>query len=218
LPAGRHLIIDSKVSINAYNDFLKATNDDERKAALKRHLASVRSHYIELAGRNYPRLSAIESPDFVVMFVPVEPAFMLAIQEDDGLWLDAYQKGVLLAGPTTVLFVVRIVENLWKQEKQVRNVKDVMKRGALLYDKFVGFVADMERIGRSLQGTKEVFEDAMGKLKTADGNLIGQVEKLKRLGVRSVKTLPETLPDAAGVEDDQGLALAASAGESDETE
>jgi DNA recombination protein RmuC len=152
------------------------------------------------------------------MFVPVEPAFMLAIQEDDGLWLDAYQKGVLLAGPTTVLFVVRIVENLWKQEQQARNVKDVMKRGALLYDKFVGFVADMERIGKSLLGTKEVFEDAMGKLKTADGNLIGQVEKLKRLGVRSAKSLPKTLLDAADFEEDQGLALAAGAEESDETE
>jgi DNA recombination protein RmuC len=218
LPEGRHLIIDSKVSINAYNDFLKAVNDEERKTALKRHLASVRSHYVELAGRNYHRLSGVESPDFVVMFVPVEPAFMLAMQEDDGLWLDAYQKGVLLAGPTTVLFVVRIVENLWKQEQQVRNVKEVMKRGALLYDKFVGFVTDMERIGKSLQGTKEIYEDAMGKLKTADGNLIGQVEKLKRLGVRSAKSLPKTLLDAAEVEEDQGLSLAAGADEISETE
>jgi DNA recombination protein RmuC len=217
LPEGRHLIIDSKVSINAYNDFLKAGNEEERKAALKRHLASVRNHYVELSGRNYHRLSGIQSPDFVVMFVPIEPAFMLAIQEDEGLWLDAYQKGVLLAGPTTVLFVVRIVENLWRQEQQVRNVKDVMKRGALLYDKFVGFVADMERIGKSLQGTKEVYEDAMDKLKKADGNLIGQVEKLKRLGVRSAKSLPKNLLDTADVEE-PGLELAAEADESGEAE
>jgi DNA recombination protein RmuC len=212
LPEGRHLIIDSKVSINAYNDFLKAGTDEERKAALKRHLASVRNHYIELAGRNYHRLSGIQSPDFVVMFVPIEPAFMLAMQEDDGLWLDAYQKGVLLAGPTTVLFVVRIVENLWRQEQQVRNVKDVMKRGALLYDKFVGFVTDMEKIGKSLQGTKEVYEDAMDKLKAADGNLIGQVEKLKQLGVRTAKSLPKSLLVAVDVEE-LGLALAAEAEE-----
>ena len=217
LPEGRHLIIDSKVSINAYNDFLKASDEEERKAALKRHLASVRNHYVELAGRNYHRLSGIQSPDFVVMFVPIEPAFMLAMQEDDGLWLDAYQKGVLLAGPTTVLFVVRIVENLWRQEQQVRNVKDVMKRGALLYDKFVGFVADMEKIGKSLQGTKEVYEDAMDKLKKADGNLIGQVEKLKRLGVRSAKSLPKNLLDSADVEG-PGLALAAEAEENGEAE
>jgi DNA recombination protein RmuC len=215
LPGGRHLIIDSKVSINAYNDFLKAVNDEERKAALKRHIASVRSHYVELAERNYQRLSGIQSPDFVVMFVPIEPAFMLAMQEDDGLWLDAYQKGVLLAGPTTVLFVVRIVENLWSQEQQVRNVKDVMKRGALLYDKFVGFVADMEKIGKSLQGTKEVYEDAMDKLKKADGNLIGQVEKLKKLGVRSSKSLPRNLLDSEGVEE-PALAPAAEAEENDE--
>jgi DNA recombination protein RmuC len=217
LPEGRHLIIDSKVSINAYNDFLKAVNDEERKAALKRHLASVRSHYIDLAGRNYHRLSGIQSPDFVVMFVPIEPAFMLAMQEDDGLWLDAYQKGVLLAGPTTVLFVVRIVENLWRQEQQVRNVKDVMKRGALLYDKFVGFVADMEKIGKSLVGVKDAYEDAMSKLSTKDGNLIGQVEKLKQLGVRSAKSLPRNLLEAAEVEE-PGLALAAGADETGESE
>jgi DNA recombination protein RmuC len=217
LPGGRHLIIDSKVSINAYNDFLKAVNDEDRKAALKRHIASVRSHYVELAERNYQRLSGIQSPDFVVMFVPIEPAFMLAMQEDDGLWLDAYQKGVLLAGPTTVLFVVRIVENLWSQEQQVRNVKDVMKRGALLYDKFVGFVADMEKIGKSLQGTKEVYEDAMDKLKKADGNLIGQVEKLKKLGVRSSKSLPRNLQESAG-DEEPALALAAEAEESGEAE
>lgn len=217
LPEGRHLIIDSKVSINAYNDFLKAANDEERNAALKRHLVSVRNHYGELASRNYHRLSGIQSPDFVVMFVPIEPAFMLAIQEDDELWLDAYKKGVLLAGPTTVLFVVRIVENLWRQERQVRNVKDVMKRGALLYDKFVGFVTDMEKIGKSLQSTRDVYEDAMEKLKKADGNLIGQVEKLKRLGVQSAKSLPKNLLDAADAEE-SGLALAAEAEESSETE
>jgi DNA recombination protein RmuC len=151
LPEGRHLIIDSKVSINAYNDFLKAGTEKEREIALKQHLASVRNHYAELAVRNYHRLPGVQSPDFVVMFVPVEPAFMLALQEDDKLWLDAYKKGVLLAGPTTLLFVVRIVENLWRQEQQARNVKDVMKRGTLLYDKFVGFVTDMEKIGKSLK-------------------------------------------------------------------
>jgi DNA recombination protein RmuC len=212
LPEGRHLIIDSKVSINAYNDFLKATSEKERETALKQHLASVRSHYGELAGRNYHRLPGVQSPDFVVMFVPIEPAFMLAMQEDDGLWLDAYQKGVLLAGPTTVLFVVRIVENLWRQEQQVRNVKDVMRRGTLLYDKFVGFVADMEKIGKSLLGTKDAYESAMDKLKAGDGNLIGQVEKLKRLGVRSAKSIPRNLLDIAE-DDEPGLALAAEAEE-----
>lgn len=197
LPEGRHLIIDSKVSINAYNDFLNAGNEKDRETALKQHLASVRNHYSDLAGRNYHRLPGVQSPDFVVMFVPVEPAFMLALQEDDGLWLDAYQKGVLLAGPTTVLFVVRIVENLWRQEQQARNVKDVMKRGTLLYDKFVGFITDMEKIGKSLTGSQQAYGDAMEKLKSGGGSLIGQVEKLRRLGVRSAKSLPQNLLDAA---------------------
>ena len=213
LPEGRHLIIDSKVSINAYNDFLKAGTEKEREIALKQHLASVRNHYAELAVRNYHRLPGVQSPDFVVMFVPVEPAFMLALQEDDKLWLDAYKKGVLLAGPTPLLFVVRIVENLWRQEQQARNVKDVMKRGTLLYDKFVGFVTDMEKIGKSLLGTKEAYEAAMEKLKVGDGNLIGQVEKLKKLGVRSAKSLPRNLLDAAE-DEEPGFALAAEAEES----
>lgn len=217
LPEGRHLIIDSKVSINAYNDFLKAVNDEERKAALKRHLASVRNHYIELAGRNYHQLSGIQSPDFVVMFVPVEPAFMLAMQEDDGLWLDAYQKGVLLAGPTTVLFVVRIVENLWSQEQQVRNVKDVMKRGTALYEKFAGFVTDIEAIGTSLRRATESYEDAKSKLTIGPGNLIRQVEMLKRLGIRTGKSVSHSMLDAAGVEE-PGLALAAGADENGEAE
>jgi DNA recombination protein RmuC len=202
LPESRHLIIDSKVSINAYNDYLKAANEKDRELALKQHLASIRSHYTELAGRNYHRLPGVQSPDFVVMFVPIEPAFMLAMQEDDGLWLDAYHKGVLLAGPTTVLFVVRIVENLWSQEKQARNVKEVMKRGTLLYDKFVGFVADMERIGKSILGANEAHGAAMEKLKTGSGSLIGQVEKLKHLGIRSAKSVPRNLLEAADVEED----------------
>ncbi len=217
LPEGRHLIIDSKVSINAYNDFLKAVNDEERKAALKRHLASVRNHYIELAGRNYHQLSGIQSPDFVVMFVPIEPAFMLALQEDDGLWLDAYHKGVLLAGPTTVLFVVRIVENLWSQEQQVRNVKDVMKRGTALYEKFAGFVTDIEAIGTSLRRATESYEDAKSKLTIGPGNLIRQVEMLKRLGIRTGKSVSHSMLDAAGVEE-PGLTLAAGADENGEAE
>ena len=133
------------------------------------------------------------------------------------MWLDAYQKGVLLAGPTTVLFVVSIVENLWRQEQQARNVKEVMKRGTLLYDKFVGFVSDMEKIGKGLQGARDVYEEAMGKLKSGDGNLIGQVQKLKQLGVRSAKSLPKNLLDAAGVEEPE-LALADTAEQATEPE
>ena len=209
LPGGRHLIIDSKVSINAYSDSIKAESEDERRLAVKRHLLSVRNHYSDLAGRNYHRLVGIQSPDFVVMFVPIEPAFMLAMQEDDGIWLDAYKKGVLLAGPTTILFVVRIVENLWNQERQLQNVDEVMDRGARLYEKFAGFVNDMEDLGKSLRSASDNYDEARKKLSEGDGNLIRQVEMLRKLGVKPKpkKPIPLKLLASAGV-DEPGLALA----------
>jgi len=211
VPGERHLIIDSKVSLNAYKESVNSEDEKERAEALKRHLKSVRDHYIELAGRNYQNLSGIESPDFVVMFVPIEPAFLLALQGDENLWHDAYQKKVLLCGPTTVLFVIRIVADLWRQEAQARNVKEVMKRGALLYDKFVGFLSDMEKVGRSIQSAKDAHGEAMDKLSKKDGNLVGQVEKLRKLGVRSSKSIPANLLD--GVMDDSEAALTVDGGE-----
>ncbi len=197
LPGGRHLILDSKVSLNAYADSANAESDEERKAAVKRHLASVRAHVDELAQRRYHKINAIETPDFVVMFIPIEPAFLAALREDESLWRYAYEKEVLLVGPTTLLFVIRIVDNLWQQERQVRNVREVMERGAELYDKFVGFVSDMESIGDSLRKTDQSYTNAMKKLTEGRGNLVRQVEMLKQLGIRSAKSLPKNLLDRA---------------------
>jgi len=206
LPGGRHLIIDSKVSLNAYTDSVSAETDEERKAAIKRHLASVRAHVDELAERRYHKIDALESLDFVVMFIPIEPAFLTALHEDEGLWRYAYEKEVLLVGPTTLLFVIRIVDNLWQQELQARSVQDVMNRGAELYDKFVGFVGDLEAVGKSLRGADQSYSNAMKKLSEGRGNLIRQVEMLKELGVRTGKSLPRNLLDAAGAEE-SALAL-----------
>jgi DNA recombination protein RmuC len=200
LPGGRHLIIDSKVSLNAYNDSVNAADEKDRAEAIKRHLVSVRTHFTELAGRNYHSLSGIQSPDFVVMFVPIEPAFLLALQNDESLWHDAYSKGVLLSGPTTVLFVVRIVADLWRQEMQVQNVKNVMKRGADLYDKFVGFVTSLEAVGDALFRAREKYDEARGRLSTGPGNLVRQVEMLRDLGVAPKKQMPQGLLDPSGVE------------------
>jgi DNA recombination protein RmuC len=149
------------------------------------------------------------------MFIPVEPAFLVALQQDEGLWRYAYDKEVLLVGPTTLLFVIRIVDNLWQQEVQARGVQDVMDRGAELYDKFVGFVGDLEAVGKSLRGADQSYSNAMKKLSEGRGNLIRQVEMLKGLGVRAAKSLPRNLLDTAGV-DEPDLALAASAEESNE--
>ena len=217
LPGRRNLIIDSKVSLTAYTDYANADTEDERKASLKLHLASVRGHIAGLSKAGYHKLPGVESPDFVVMFVPVEPAFLLALQGDGELWADAYAQGILLVGPTTLLYVIRIVNVLWQQELQARSVRDVMNRGAELYDKFVNFVSDLEAVGKSLRAADTSYSSAMKKLSEGRGNLVRQVELLKGLGVRTTKSLPRNLLDAADA-DEPGLALAAEAEESAETE
>jgi DNA recombination protein RmuC len=206
LPGGRHLVIDSKVSLNAYTDCINATDEEARKAALKLHLASVRGHVAGLAKAGYHRLPEIEAPDFVVMFVPVEPAFLMALQADPELWADAYKQGILLVGPTTLLYVIRIINVLWQQERQARNVKDVMDRGTELYEKFVGFVTDMEVLGDSIRKSDQHYSNAMKKLADGRGNLIRQVEMLKKLGLRTTKSIPQKLLDRAEV-DQSELAL-----------
>jgi len=208
LPGNRHLVIDSKVSLNAYTASVNAVTEEERKAAVKRHLASMRGHVDDLTGRRYHKLGALETPDFVVMFVPIEPAFLVALHEDESLWRYAYEKDVLLVGPTTLLFVIRIVDNLWQQELQARSVQDVMNRGADLYDKFVNFVSDLEAVGKSLRGAESSYSNAMKKLSEGRGNLIRQVEMLRGLGIRTSKQMPRALLDSAGVEE---LALTAEA-------
>jgi DNA recombination protein RmuC len=214
LPGGRNLIIDSKVSLTAYTDFSSAATDDLRKAALKLHLNSVRAHVATLAKAGYHKLPGVESPDFVVMFVPIEPAFLLALQGDTDLWADAYRQGILLVGPTTLLYVIRIVNVLWQQELQARSVRDVMDRGAELYDKFVNFVADLEKVGASLHAADTNYANAMKKLSEGRGNLVRQVEMLKGLGIRTTKSLPRNLLDASDAEQ-ATLALDSNAEESE---
>ncbi len=217
LPGERSLVIDSKVSLTAYTDFVNANAEGLRNTALKQHLASVRGHVTELAKAGYDRLPGIETPDFVVMFVPVEPAFLLALQNDASLWADAYQQGILLVGPTTLLYIIRIVNVLWQQEAQARNVKDVMDRGAKLYDKFVGFVNDLEEVGKGLRNASQSYEDARKKLSAGDGNLIRQVEMLRQLGVKPRRPLPAKLLESVEQED-PALALAGETEESREDE
>ena len=209
LPGGRSLVIDSKVSLTAYTDWTAAEGDEPRKAALRAHLASVRGHVTNLSKAGYHRLPGVEAPDFVVLFVPIEPAFLLALQNDSELWADAYKQGILLVGPTTLLYVIRIVNVLWQQERQARNVSDVMERGAELYDKFVGFVTDMEAIGDSLRRTDTSYANAMKKLSEGRGNLVRQVELLKQLGIRTTKSLPKSLVDKADTDEPTLLAIAA---------
>jgi len=212
LPEGRRLIIDSKVTLGAYQDYNDAVDDASRDESLKRLLRSFREHYKGLSERNYERIPGIQSPDFVVLFAPLEPAFLLAIREDPSLWSDAYQKGILLAGPTTILFVVRIVENLWRQEKHSKNVLKIIDRGERLYDKFVDFVADLEKVAGKISEASQSCHDALGKLSKEPRNLVWQVEKLRELGLKPKKQMKHKLLEAAGL-DEPALALAAEAAE-----
>jgi len=220
LPGNRHLVVDSKVSLVAYSDYCNTAAEDLRKSALKQHLISVRAHLEGLAKRKYHKLSGLESPDFVVMFIPIEPAFLLAMQEGGELWREAYQSNVLLVGPTTLLFVIRIVDNLWQQELQARNVADIVDRGTRLYEKFANFVADLTKVGDGLRLAENSYQNAMSKLSTGPGNLIKQTELLKKAGLRTNKQVPAKLLEAAGLdaEEQAELALAASAEESIEAE
>ena len=197
LPDDRHLVIDAKATLVAYEDYANSEDDKHRDAALKRHLDAVRSHIKGLSDKNYQDLYGLKSLDFVLMFVPIEPAFMLAVTHDRELYMDAWNKNVLLVSPSTLLFVVRTVANLWRQEAQTRNAQDIAKRGAELYDKLAGFVEDMESLGTRLNQAQKDYDGALNKLSTGRGNLIRQAEMLKKLGVKPSKTLPAPMVEIA---------------------
>mgnify|MGYP000479899299 FL=1 len=204
LPDDRHLVIDAKATLIAYEDYANADDEKHRDVALKRHLDAVRSHIKGLSDKNYQDLYGLKSLDFVLMFIPIEPAFMLAVTHDRELFMDAWNKNVLLVSPSTLLFVVRTVANLWRQEAQTRNAQDIAKRGAELYDKLAGFVEDMESLGTRLNQAQKDYDGAINKLSTGRGNLIRQAEMLKKLGVKPTKSLPtpmvEIANDAADME------------------
>jgi DNA recombination protein RmuC len=197
LPEARHLIIDAKVSLTAYEEHANAETEHQRDAALKRHIESVRSHIKELSEKNYQQLYGLQSLDFVLMFIPVEPAFMLAISHDSGLWQDAWKKNVLLVSPSTLLFVVRTVAHLWRQEQQNRNAQDIASRGAELYDKLAGFVEDLDNLGAKLKQAQAAYDGAYNKFAGGRGNVIRQAEMLKELGVKPTKHLPQKMIDSA---------------------
>jgi DNA recombination protein RmuC len=201
LPGARHLVIDSKVSLVHYEAHCNAEDEAVRAAALENHVISVRTHMRGLAEKNYQTLYGLNSLDFVIMFLPIEPAFMLALSRDEKLWEQAWQRNVLLVSPSTLLFVVRTVSYLWRQEQQKRNVEEIAKRGADLYNKLVGFVSDLEDVGGRLAQAQKSYDTALGKLSTGRGSVIWQAEKLKALGVKPSKQLPQGMTEVAQQED-----------------
>jgi DNA recombination protein RmuC len=197
LPENRVLIADAKVSLVAYDEYTIADTDAAREVAVQRHVTSVRNHISGLSAASYHSIEALKSLDAVMMFVPIEPAFILAVANDSRLWQDAWQKNVLLVSPSSLLFVVRIVANLWRQELQKRSVQEVVKRGAELYDKLVGFVEDLKTVGQRLSQARDSYDSAYAKLYTGKGNVIRKAEMLKEHGVKPSKALPAELVDAA---------------------
>lgn len=189
-PGGENhqMVIDSKVSLTAYVNYVNAEDADEARLALKQHLVSVKKHIDELAGKSYQ--DYVGKGDHVMMFIPNEAAYLAAMQADHALWQYAYEKKVLLLSPTNLIAALKLVADLWQRDKQTRNAIDIAEEGGKLYDKFAGFVEDMEKIGKSLNTTAMAYTDAMKKLKTGNGNLIGRVEKLKVMGVKAKKNLP----------------------------
>ena len=205
LPEQRSLVVDAKVSLTAYEACVSADNDDEREAALKRHLASVRAHIKNLSGKNYQDMYQLQSLDFTLLFIPIEPAFMMAVNADRGLFQEAWERNVLLVSPSTLMFVLRTVAHLWRQEAQNRNAQDIAKRGAELYDKLCGFTHELTKVGNSINQAKNSYDEASKKLVHGRGSVIRQAEMLRDLGIKPTKTLAPALARLGHDEEEEGI-------------
>ncbi|MDE6802500.1 MAG: DNA recombination protein RmuC, partial [Muribaculaceae bacterium] len=203
-PDGRSVIVDSKVSLTAYIDFVNSEpSTPESQAALQSHLRSVRSHITELATKNYQDFIGDRKADFVTMFIPNEGAYLAAMQADSKLWQDAYDRRVLIVSPTHLLSVLKLVEQMWRQDDMKRNVLEIAEESGKMYDKFVGFVDDMAKIDKSLTQAGAAFSDAMKKLSEGKGNLVGRAEKLRKMGAKANKRLTSPLVEKALPEADE---------------
>ena len=199
LPEDRYVIVDAKVSIVAYRRFVSAEDEEEQETHLKEHLQSVRNHVDGLAAKNYGSLYGDRSPDFVLLFVPIESAFALALQHDESLYQDAFDQGVIIVSPTTLQATIATIANIWRQERQTQNAREIAERGGRLYDKFVLFAEALEEIGERIDQAQESYRTARKRLSDGRGNLLRQVEMLRELGAENSKTLPESLQEDASL-------------------
>lgn len=191
LPDNKHIIVDSKVSLTAYERYVGSEEDAERLVALKEFKLSLKNHIIGLESKRYQDSLKLGTPDFVLMFVPVEGAYALAIQQDTEIHSFAWDKRIVLVCPSTLFATLRTVASLWRLEQQNHNAQDIARKGADLYDKFVGFVMDMEKIGKKIHEAQASYDDAFSKLTTGRGNLVNRAESLRKLGIANSKSLPE---------------------------
>lgn len=203
-PGKRNVVIDSKVSLTAYERFASADDDEKQEKAYKEHIVSLKSHINELSLKNYQDLYQLNSLDFVMMFLPLEPAYLLAVQRDPDLWSYAYDKRILLISPTNLIAALKMVESLWRQEYQGQNVQEIARQSGDLYDKFKGLVDDLIDIGNKLRMTQKSYESSMNKLTTGKGNLISRVERIKKLGAKTSKSIPEKLLERLEEDENKG--------------
>ncbi|WP_157208203.1 DNA recombination protein RmuC [Mariniflexile maritimum] len=192
LPDHKKMIIDSKVSLTDYERFVNA-EDDDKAPFLKAHINSIRKHVDQLSEKNYQDLYDIESPDFVLMFIPIEPAFAVVVNEDNSIYNKAFEKNIVIVTPSTLLATLRTIDSMWNNEKQQQNAIEIARQAGALYDKFEGLMSDLIGIGKKIDASKTDYNAAMNKLFEGSGNLITSVEKLKRLGAKAKKSLPENI-------------------------
>lgn len=192
LPDNKRMIVDSKVSLTDYERYVNATENDRPKF-LKAHVNSIRKHVNQLSEKKYEDLYDIQSPDFVLLFIPIEPAFAIAINEDNSIYNKAFEKNIVIVTPSTLLATLRTVDTMWNNEKQQRNAIEIARQAGALYDKFEGLVTDLTGVGKKIDAAKTDYSSAMNKLVEGRGNLISSVEKLKKLGAKAKKSLPEKI-------------------------
>lgn len=193
LPDNKHIVIDSKVSLVAYERYINAETDEIQAIAIKEHIASIRSHVKLLSDKNYFNATQLNSPDFVLMFIPVEASFSIAVQADADLFSFAWDKKIVIVSPTTLLATLRTISSIWKQENQTRNAQEIARLSGTLYDKFIGFAEDMSKIKLNIDKASGAYDDALRKMKDGNGNIIRTAEKIKELGAKTGnKSLPQS--------------------------
>lgn len=197
LPDGKRIIIDSKVTLVAYERFVNEAEEDLKEVYLKEHINALKKHVDQLSAKNYQDLYDIQSLDFVLLFVPIETAFSVAINKENTLYIQAFEKNIVIVTPSTLLATLRTIDTMWNNEKQQRNAIDIAKQAGLLYDKFEGLIKDLTGIGKKIEDTKKDYSNAMNKLVTGRGNLVNSVEKLKKMGAKAKKALPENILNRA---------------------
>ncbi|MBC5841253.1 MAG: DNA recombination protein RmuC [Flavobacteriaceae bacterium] len=205
LPDGKKMIVDSKVSLTAYEKYINEEDDEIKISYLKEHVNSIKRHVEQLGNKNYQDLYQIESPDFVLLFIPIEPAFAMALNEDTTLYNKAFEKNIVIVTPATLLATLRTIDSMWANQKQQENAFEIARQAGALYDKFEGFVTDLIKIGKKIDESKTEYSSAMNKLVDGKGNLITSVEKLKKMGAKAKKSLPESIINRANKEDNELL-------------